>query len=197
MRNLIFKYCLIILIFFNWCCQQSPALPAITLVTQLGEITIVVDTANAPVTAANFLKYVDENRFRNAAFYRVVTPGNQPENPVKIEVIQGGLGFADNPLRLPSFAHETTAQTGILHKNGTISMARLEPGSASSEFFICIGDQPELDFGGKRNPDGQGFAAFGQVMDGMDVVKKIQLQKEEDQMLVEPVIIKEIRRIKN
>ena len=74
---------------------------------------------------------------------------------------------------LPPIPHETTQQTGLRHADGTLSMARNEPGTASSEFFICVGDQPELDFGGKRNPDGAGFAAFGKVLAGLDVVRKI------------------------
>src|SRR5262249_16023380 len=94
-----------------------------------------------------------------------------------------------NPQELPPIAHETTDKTGILHKDGVISMARLQPGSASSEFFICVGGQPELDFGGKRNPDGQGFAAFGKVIEGMDVVRKIQQQPAKDQYLLSPVKI--------
>jgi peptidyl-prolyl cis-trans isomerase A (cyclophilin A) len=121
---------------------------------------------------------------------------NQPQNLVKIEVIQGGLGFSDEDRPFPPLAHETTAKTGILHKDGVISMARSEPGSATSEIFICIGDQPELDFGGKRNQDGQGFAAFGRVIEGMDVVRKIQQQPDEKQMLKQPVTIQTIERIR-
>jgi peptidyl-prolyl cis-trans isomerase A (cyclophilin A) len=148
---------------------------------------VEVDPEKAPVTTKNFLKYVDEGRFREAVFYRTVTLANQPYNDVKIEVIQGGLLDDVHPDRLDSIVHETTDKTGLKHLDGTISMARSAPGSASSEFFICIGDQPELDFGGKRNPDGQGFAAFGKVIKGMDVVKKIQMQPEEKQMLKKSV----------
>lgn len=113
------------------------------------------------------------DRYDGGAFYRVVTMRNQPTSPVKIEVIQGGLD-GDSTKRLPAIAHETNDKTGIKHLDGTISMARGMPGSASSEFFICINAQPELDFGGTRNPDGQGFAAFGHVVQGMDVVRRIQ-----------------------
>jgi len=120
---------------------------------------------------------------------------NQPNNFIKIEVIQGGLGFDESPLSLSPIVHESTDKTGILHKDGVISMARVEPGSASSEFFICIGDQPELDFGGKRNPDGQGFAAFGKVIKGMDVVRKIQSQPDQKQMLIKPVKVLEVNRL--
>ena len=122
-------------------------------------------------------------------FYRVVRQDNQPDKKVKIEVVQGGLGGESSEKELPPIAHETTNRTGVLHKDGTLSMARAEPGTASSEFFICVGDQPELDFGGKRNPDGQGFAAFGKVVKGMDVVRRIQSLPDEKQILKEPVRI--------
>lgn len=178
--------------FFDWClfvllglsllsCQSSQN--RICLSTGFGEIIVEVYPEKAPVTAHNFLKYVDEGRFKKAVFYRVVTPANQPNNNVKIEVIQGGLLDDDHVDRLESIVHETTDKTGLKHLDGTISMARSVPGSASSEFFICIGDQPELDYGGRRNSDGQGFAAFGKVIKGMEVVKQIQSQPEENQML--------------
>ncbi len=168
--------------------------PKVIIETDLGDITVEVDLKNAPITAANFMRYVDEGRFEIASFYRVVRMDNQPQNDVKIEVIQGGIGFGESDLRLDPIKHETTAETGILHKDGVISMARLEPGSAASEIFICIGDQPELDFEGRRNPDGQGFAAFGYVVEGMDVVRKIQAQADTDQMLDEPVKIISVKR---
>lgn len=160
--------------------------------TELGNITIEIYEKEAPLTAANFLRYVDEGLFKDSKFYRVVTKSNQPQNDIKIEVIQGGL-FTEEKMYEP-IAHETTEETGILHKNGVISMARNEPGTATSEFFICVGDQPELDFGGKRNPDGQGFAAFGKVIEGMDVVREIQQQPEIEQMLNHQVHILNISR---
>jgi peptidyl-prolyl cis-trans isomerase A (cyclophilin A) len=117
---------------------------------------------------------------------------NQPDNQVKIEVIQGGL-FHDHVLdTIAPIIHESTLETGILHTDGVISMARNHPGSASTEFFICIGDQPSLDFGGKRNPDGQGFAAFGKVISGMDVARAIQALPERGQILEKQVRIREI-----
>jgi peptidyl-prolyl cis-trans isomerase A (cyclophilin A) len=157
--------------------------------TELGDIKVEIFENKCPVTAANFLRYVEDNRFRGATFYRTVTMDNQPDNDIKIEVIQGGLGEDSLGLGLPPIGHETTAGTGVLHEDGTISMARLEPGTASSEFFICIGDQPELDFGGKRNPDGQGFAAFGKVIGGMGVVRKIQRQPADGQWLAPQIPI--------
>ncbi len=170
--------------------------PRIMIRTDVGDIKVEVFAAQAPITAANFLRYVDAGLFKGASFYRVVRPDNQPNNRVKIEVIQGGLGFSDEERPFPPIEHETTNKTGILHRDGTISMARDAPGSATSEFFICVGDQPELDFGGKRNPDGQGFAAFGRVVEGMDVVRKIQRQPDDGQMLKQQVKILAIERIR-
>jgi peptidyl-prolyl cis-trans isomerase A (cyclophilin A) len=163
--------------------------PRVIFKTELGDITVEIYEDKCPITAGNFLTYVEENRFQGATFYRTVTLDNQPNNDVEIEVIQGGLGEDSLGLGLPAIEHETTATTGVLHKDGTISMARLEPGTASSEFFICIGDQPELDFGGKRNPDGQGFAAFGRVISGMDVVRRIQSQPADGQWLAPAIKI--------
>jgi peptidyl-prolyl cis-trans isomerase A (cyclophilin A) len=120
---------------------------------------------------------------------------NQPQNPVKIEVIQGGRYEKENN-GFPPINHEHTGLTGIRHRNGTISMARDKPGSATSEFFICVGNQPELDFGGIRNPDGQGFAAFGKICKGMDVVKRIHSIHSTGQYLEKPVLIIEIARTK-
>ena len=171
--------------------------PRILIKTELGDILIEVYPDKVPVTVANFLRYVDEGRFEGALFFRVVTMDNQPVMDIKIEVIQGGLSRTANARALPLIEHETTDKTGVLHKDGAISMARLMPGSASSDFFICVGDQPSLDFGGMRNRDGQGFAAFGMVIEGMDVVRKIQKQPSERQYLTKPVKIFSIKRAAN
>lgn len=166
--------------------------PRVLMRTELGDIEIEVYMDKAPVTAANFMRYARENRFRGATFYRTVTMDNQPDKDVKIEVIQGGLGEDPEGLALPPIEHETTERTGVLHRDGTLSMARSSPGTAGSEIFICIGDQPELDFGGRRNPDGQGFAAFGQVVEGMEVVRAIQTQPAEGQLLSPEIRILEV-----
>lgn len=171
-------------------------LPKIKMYTQLGEIVFEIDTINAPVSANNFLKHVNAETFKDALFYRVVRFDNQPNNEIKIEVIQGGIFTEVRFEKIEPIRHESTKETGLKHLNGTLSMARSEPGSASTEFFICVGDQPELDFGGKRNSDGQGFAAFGQVINGMDVVRKIQNQKDQNQTLVEKVKIENIEIVK-
>lgn len=174
----------------------------VVLETELGDIHVRVFEDRAPVSAADFLRYVDEGRYAGAGFYRTVSPGNDNGSPV-ISVIQGGL--LDEAIALPPVAHETTEETGILHTNGVVSLARGEPGSGGgAAFFICIGDQPALDFGGTRNPDKQGFAAFGRVVRGMDVVKAIherETASESDdpytagQILAEPVRIIAARRI--
>lgn len=177
---------------FMGCKAQNPQ---ILIQTELEDIKVEIYEKKAPITASNFLKYLDENRFEGASFYRVVRIDNQPNNDIKIEVIQGGSGFAESEKRLPPIEHETTDITGILHKDGVISMARNEPGTASSEFFICVGDQPELDFGGRRNPDGQGFAAFGKVIDGMNIVREIQRKPADGQMLNPQIKINKIIRV--
>lgn len=176
------------MIFFLTC--ESENNPTIIMETPLGTITLELFPNKAPYTVKNFLSYIEQNRYDDCHFYRVVHSNNQPENKTLIEVIQGGLGTDKHPLKLKAITHENTNRTNILHKNGTISMARLEPGTASSEFFICINDQPELDYGGKRNPDGQGFAAFGQVIKGMEIVKKIQMMDSKDQILMVSIPVK-------
>lgn len=161
--------------------------------TELGNITVELYPAKAPITVANFLKYVDAHLYDSSSFFRSVTLNNQPKDSIKIEVIQGG--DIDSVKDLAPIPLETTKQTGLMHKNGTISMARGKPASATSSFFICINDQPALDHGGMRNKDGQGFAAFGKVIQGMDVVKKIQqLYPEQGQYFKPKLIIISITR---
>ena len=167
--------------------------PKVLLKTELGEIALEVCLDRAPVTAANFLRYVDAGRYDGSVFHRTVTLDNQPNNTVKIEVIQGGQLAA--AAASPAIRLERTSVTGIKHLDGVVSMARSGPDTAASSFFICINDQPELDFGGKRNADGQGFAAFGRVVAGMDVVRRIQKQPAEGQTLKPPIKILSVRRI--
>ena len=155
--------------------QPKPEPPVRVLVqTELGDIVVEVDQARAPATAANFLRYMDAGHYNGGSWHRTVTLDNQPESEVKIEVIQAGVNPDVAKSGFPPIPIERTDATGLLHKDGVISMARGAPDSATSGWFICINDQPSLDFGGKRNPDGQGFAAFGRVVQGMDVVRKIQ-----------------------
>jgi len=162
--------------------------------TSLGLITIELYPDKAPVTVANFLRYVDAHLYDSSSFFRAVRLDNQPNNLVKIEVIQGGN--VDSLKQFPPIPMETTEQTGLHHLDGTVSMARGTPASATCSFFICINDQPSLDYGGKRNPDGQGFAAFGKVISVMDVVRKIQnLYPEQAQYFNPSVTIISISRL--
>jgi peptidyl-prolyl cis-trans isomerase A (cyclophilin A) len=169
----------------------SPSGVRVLLRTDRGEIELLVDTARAPRTAANFLRYVAAGRYDGGAFHRTVRLDNQPGQQVRIEVVQAGP--APSLLSFPPIELERTSVTGLGHRDGTVSMARDHPDSATSDFFICIGDQPELDFGGKRNPDGQGFAAFGRVVRGMDLVRAIQLAPADGQHLAPPVKIQSAR----
>ncbi|MCK7482451.1 MAG: peptidylprolyl isomerase [Candidatus Moduliflexus flocculans] len=155
-------------------------------------MVVEVDLVRAPVTAANFLRYVDAGLYDDSTFHRTVTRTNQPRDAVRIEVIQGGQ--IDEAKEFPPIVHETTLATGLRHFDGTISMARSKPGSATSSFF-CVGDQPELDFGGRRNPDGQGFAVFGRVVEGLDVVRTIHGLPAEGQQLMPAVRILSVRRL--
>ncbi len=142
----------------------------VVMVTSEGTIEIALYADKAPVTVSNFLRYVDGELLDGGSFYRVVTEANDNGRP-KIEVIQGGMGAGKKGFS--PISHEATRATGILHTDGVISMARGALGTATSQFFICIGDQPGLDYGQSRNPDGQGFAAFGRVVKGMEIVRKI------------------------
>jgi peptidyl-prolyl cis-trans isomerase A (cyclophilin A) len=172
------------------CCAQV----TVVLETGLGEIEVEVNAERAPRTAANFLRYVDAGHYDGGRFHRTVKtrPDNQPQSAVKIDVIQGGTSLEKKGF--PPIELERTAATGLKHLDGVISMARSGPDTATSDFFICSGDQPSLDFGGTRNPDGQGFAAFGRVVKGMDVVRKIQTAAAAEQRLTPPVEIRRARR---
>ena len=165
---------------------------AVIIETSLGSIEAEIALDKAPVTAENFLRYVDAGRYQNAQFHRTVKPDNQPNNAVKIEVIQASLPPKVEPF--PPIVLERTSLTGLTHTNGALSMARVGPDTGAAEFFICIGDQPALDFGGKRNPDGQGFAVFGHVAKGMEIVRKIQAAPAQGQLLEPPVRILRIVR---
>ncbi len=155
---------------------QGPAAPVVVVFeTSLGSITIEVNVAKAPVTAANFLKYVDEGLYDGGRFHRTVRPDTETNKVHPIEVVQAGRApRTPTTPGYPPIALEPTSVTGLAHVDGAVSMARAGADTATSDFFICIGAQPLLDFGGARNADGQGFAVFGRVISGMDVVRKIQ-----------------------
>lgn len=178
--------------------RASLDLVRVAIETSLGTIEVEIDSTHAPVTAANFLRYIDAKMYDGGRFHRAVRLDNQARKDVLIEVIQGGRspeqaktvrGFATIPL-------ERTSVTTLRHVDGAISMARGNTAdSASSDFFICVGDQPSLDFGGARAADGQGFAALGRVISGMDIVRKIQAGKTNDrEQLLEPIAMVRVYR---
>lgn len=179
----------------------QPAPPVLVVFeTAAGEITIEVNVAKAPLTSANFLRYVDEGWYNEGRFHRTVRPETETNTTNPIQVIQAGrrqVPRAEAPT-FPALVLERTKDTGLTHVDGAVSMARVagRPDSASSDFFIAIGPQPSLDFGGARNTDGQGFAVFGRVVSGMDVVKKIQAApvRAGTQTLDPPVVITKARR---
>ena len=163
-------------------------IPHVKIVTPLGTMIVAVDVAAAPVTATNFLAYVRAGLLDQTEFYRILAPCNQEGLSVQINVVQGGLREDVEPPLAP-IEHEPTSETGLRHCDGTISMARFAPGTAAGAFFICVGDQPVLDHGGARNPDGEGFAAFGRVVRGMDIVRSIWARAEADAFIKRPVPI--------
>jgi cyclophilin family peptidyl-prolyl cis-trans isomerase len=180
---------------FHWRHEPVPDKPRVILQTAIGDIEVELDRGAAPVTVTNFLHYVHEGLYSDGLFHRTVTAGNQPTNRIRIEVIQAGANPAKTNEFLSAIPLERTRDSKLKHRDGTLSMARVGPDTAQDEFFICIGDQPELDFGGKRNPDGQGFAAFGRVTKGMDVVRRIHQSPAEGQALQPPIRIQRAVRL--
>lgn len=180
---------------FRW--RQAPLgdVARVAMTTDAGDILLELYPKQAPVTVGNFLHYVLEGYYNNGAFHRAVRQDNQPDKRIKIEVVQAAADKSLAGKLLPPIRLERTRDTGLKHLEGTLSMARDGPDSAQDEFFICLGEQPELDYGGKRNPDGQGFAAFGKVVRGMDVVRKIQASPSKEQILTPPIRIRRAIRI--
>ena len=185
------KHLFIALIILLPGCRPKYANPHIEIQTSLGDIEVELFPSQAPKTVAAFLSYIDSGFYSNASFYRVLTDDNQPSNAPKSELVQGGIWRTNHrkAVSLPGIPHETTKQTGLRHTNGVLSLARLAPGTATTEFFICVGDQPGFDYGGDNNADGQGYAAFGWVVKGMDIVLRIHRQREYEQAFDPPVPI--------
>jgi cyclophilin family peptidyl-prolyl cis-trans isomerase len=180
---------------FVWRDYPLTELPRVQIDTALGSITVELDAARAPITTRNFLRYVLEGFYSDGEFFRTVTADNQPKDSIKIEVIQAGANPERENEAYDPIPLERTSTTGMRHVDGAISMARGGPDTATHSFFICVGDQPELDFGGRRNPDGQGFAAFGRVVEGMDLVREINLMPAEGQSLDPPLSIQRAVRV--
>lgn len=181
-------------LFFLAGCRESDS-NFIIMSTKEGDIEIELYPEKAPKTVAAFLSFVDSGFYDNSSFYRILSRDNQPMGAYAAELIQGGV-YKTSMDRgyLKGIPHEPTSETGLKHQHGTISLARQEPGTATTEFFICVGDNRGFDYGGKSNPDGQGYAAFGRVIRGMDVVMKIYEKPEVEQEFTPPVLIKEIFR---
>ncbi|XBQ15579.1 MAG: peptidylprolyl isomerase [Oceanicaulis sp.] len=171
--------------------------------TSAGDIRVALAEDAAPISVANFVRHAEAGAYDGGLFYRSVRPDNDRPDVEPMSLIQGGYDF-DGSSGAEPIAHEPTTQTGLSHKRGAISMARFDPGTATTEFFIMVADYPGLDAGpGTRNPDELGYAVFGEVIEGMDVVETIWSGETsienapEDfqyaQFLVEPVRIETVR----
>ena len=171
----------------------------VSVATPMGVVYLAIDVEHAPITSANFLKYVDAHLYDGGQFHRATRPENYttilPNRPM-MNLIQGGINPARRSEGFPPIPLERTTVTGLKHVAGTVSMARVTPDSATSDFFILLDDQPSLDFGGKRFDDAQGAAAFGRVLATMSVVRSIQQQPVTGQNLTPPVEIRSITRVK-
>ncbi len=189
---------LFVMVMFYACKEnrQTSGNPHVVIETKYGEIEIELYATKAPQTVKAFLSYVDSGFYEKTSFYRVLNPTNQPSNAPKTEILQGGLWRTkhDKAVAITGIPHESTGTTGIKHEDGVISVARLAPGTAGSEFFICIENQPVLDEGGENVEDRLGYAAFGKVVRGMSVVRKIYMQNDRGQYLDPPVAIYNITR---
>ncbi len=180
--------------------SPKPATVHVALTTAQGVILLELEKGRAPVTTANFLRYVDQKRLDGAVFYRAMKASDDGA----YGLIQGGVR-GDPKKVLPPVAHESTTKTGLSHTDGAISMARLAPGSARAEFFIILGGLTALDANPAQSGDNAGYAVFGHVAEGMDVVKKILLVPVsaggtgpmKGQMIAAPVKILTARRTKS
>lgn len=188
MRAIIFIFCFWVLV---GCKESTPERPIIGIETSSGWIKIELYPQAAPHTVSRFLQFVERDLFRNSSFYRVMHNYNQPSDTYKANIIQGGLWKTSAHLKdtLAGIPHESTKESGLSHKRWTVSLARNEAGTGTTEFFICLDDQFGYDYGGKNNPDGLGYAAFGKVIDGFDVVQKIYEMPDVGQYFDPPVKI--------
>ena len=183
-------------VFFISCKHAAYKNPHIQITTAYGEIEVELFPGQAPKTVAAFLLYVDSGYFKNSSFYRVLTNENVPAE-YNSGLVQGGI-YTTNPQlleKIPGIIHESTKQTHLSHTSGIISLARTTPGTASTEFFICIGDQLQFDNGASAGGDGLGFAAFGKVVNGMDVARKIQNDPSQGESFKTQIKIANIERL--
>ncbi len=192
-----YKCLLFILSFLIFSCtQKNYKDPHIIIETEYGDIEVELYPEKAPKTVTAFLTNIDAGLFKKSSFYRVLKNDNVPEE-YNSGLIQGGI-FKTNSTaqsQLKSIEHESPKQTGLSHVSGTISMARTTPGSATSEFFICIGDQQQFDSSSGGNYDGLGYAAFGKVFKGMKVARQIQNKKSDGENFEPPIKIISIKKL--
>ncbi len=191
------RLCLLILVATIYSCATSdPKEPHVLIETAAGDIELALYPEKAPKTVAAFLLNVDADLYNNASFYRVLKNENVPEE-YNTGLIQGGIYNSDpaSAMKLKGIEHESPKQTGLSHTDGTVSMARTTAGSATSEFFICIGDQKQFDSSSRGRNDGLGYAAFGRVVKGMDVVSKIQNRKSDGDRFLEDLRINKIKKL--
>lgn len=194
MKNIIW-ICLLCITCYS-CKQYAANDPHVKIETTQGDIIVQLFPDKAPKTVAAFLKYVEAGYYEESNFYRVIKNENVPAE-YNTGLIQGGI-FHSNPTvhdQLKGTEHESPKNTGLSHTSGTISMARATPGSATSEFFICVGDQQQFDSSNRTGSDGLGYAAFGKVVEGMKVVAAIQNKKSKGESFIDKIRINNIRRL--
>ncbi len=193
------SFLILLFIFVCGCNQQKKyTKPTIDIQTYYGDIIVELYPEKAPKTVAGFLSFVDSGYFKNTSFYRVLKKEDQAMNAAKTQLIQGGLWQTKFKLeqKLPGIPLETTKQTGILHEEGVISLARAEdPNSGNTEFFICMDNEPDYDYGGDASPDKKGYATFGKVISGMKYVKQIHNQPDFETNFMPPIKIINIKRL--
>lgn len=198
MRKWLFSLCFLLGVGLLPGCHTAsdPSKPHVIIRTAAGDFEVELYPLQAPKTAGAFLSYVDSGFYKNACFYRVLNEDNQVTGAAISKLIQGGIWKTNHAkaVGVPGVPHEPTSQTHLHHTDGTISLARDKPGTGTTEFFICVGDQPGFDCGGENNPDGQGYAAFGKVVKGMDIVRAIYERPENDQRFTPSIPIYNIVR---
>lgn len=168
--------------------------PRVLIETDAGPMVVELDLARAPLSTCNFLRYATDGAYDGGSFFRTVVRETNTGNPNPIDVIQAATPRGADDDSEPPITLERTRDTGLSHVAGTISMARDGPDTATSSFFIVTRDTPSLDFGGGRNPDGQGFAAFGRLVEGLDVARRIQMSPADgEERLTPPVMIRSAR----
>ncbi|MEJ7610464.1 MAG: peptidylprolyl isomerase [Ferruginibacter sp.] len=187
LKNLLLAGCLFILYSCN---NKKYEEPHIIIETAFGDIEAELYPAKAPKTTAAFHSFIQAGYYKNSSFYRVLKADEMP-NDFNTGIIQGGTWPVKQPVK--GIEHESTRETGLSHTNGIISLARTDIGTATTEFFICIGDQSSLDAGRPGRADSLGFAAFGKVTKGMDIVRKIQAQQSEGDHFTNPIRIDKVR----